>query len=204
MPSCPSPAHFSSPVRSVSLLAPEHWQVFLAAWRDGVQIWSDDGRLLYANPAIYRLFGLPENAPIHGCADLLSCCVDTDGNPLVRGKFAICMLAEMSVADKETLLRVRNATGNDRWLRIQAYRQGEGGAGGENGYIISTNIDVTHFVEQERVLQLQAHYDALTHLPNRVLLADRLRLALSTALRRGELLAVCMMDLEGFKPINDT
>ena len=49
-----------------------------------------------------------------------------------------------------------------------------------------------------------AHYDAHPTAANRVLLADRLMLALTQARRSGKLLAVCYLDLDGFKPVNDT
>ena len=48
-----------------------------------------------------------------------------------------------------------------------------------------------------------AHYDALTGLPNRVLLVDRMRQGMSQVLRRGQRLAVAYLDLDGFKAIND-
>ena len=49
----------------------------------------------------------------------------------------------------------------------------------------------------------QAAHDSLTHLPNRSLLTDRLRQAIAQAERQHTLLAVCYLDLDGFKPIND-
>lgn len=52
-------------------------------------------------------------------------------------------------------------------------------------------------------LQQIAYHDALTGLPNRVLLADRLRQGIAHADRSGELLAVAYLDLDNFKPIND-
>lgn len=63
--------------------------------------------------------------------------------------------------------------------------------------------DVTRVKEQERQLEHVAHYDALTGLPNRSLLSDRLRQAMAQARRRNQFLAVAYLDLDGFKVIND-
>lgn len=49
-----------------------------------------------------------------------------------------------------------------------------------------------------------AHYDALTGIPNRVLLSDRMRQAIPQASREQNMMAVCYLDLDGFKQINDT
>ena len=57
--------------------------------------------------------------------------------------------------------------------------------------------------EQESRLEQMAYYDALTKLPNRALLADRMDQALSHVRRSGRMLAVCYIDLDGFKPVND-
>jgi diguanylate cyclase (GGDEF)-like protein len=54
-----------------------------------------------------------------------------------------------------------------------------------------------------RQLEHIAHFDPLTSLPNRVLLADRLQQAMSQSQRQDRTLAVAYLDLDGFKPIND-
>lgn len=57
--------------------------------------------------------------------------------------------------------------------------------------------------DHQTELEVMAHHDALTGLPNRILLADRLGHALSRAQRNGLRVAVLYLDLDGFKPIND-
>ena len=63
--------------------------------------------------------------------------------------------------------------------------------------------DVSDTRHLQRCIAWQAGHDALTHLPNRNLLTDRLRQAIAQAIRQKTLLAVCYLDLDGFKPIND-
>ncbi|MBX9753635.1 MAG: EAL domain-containing protein [Pseudomonadaceae bacterium] len=63
--------------------------------------------------------------------------------------------------------------------------------------------DITEAKQHQSELEHIAHYDALTSLPNRVLLADRLHQAIVQTLRRGQLLEVVFLDLDGFKTIND-
>jgi len=64
--------------------------------------------------------------------------------------------------------------------------------------------DVTESVTMAERMARLAQYDALTDLPNRVLLQDRARQALAHARRDGYCLAVLYLDLDGFKQVNDT
>ena len=69
--------------------------------------------------------------------------------------------------------------------------------------VLGIGHDITERKQHETQLRHIAHYDMLTTLPNRVLLADRLHQAMVQAERRGGLLAVAYLDLDGFKSIND-
>jgi diguanylate cyclase (GGDEF)-like protein/PAS domain S-box-containing protein len=69
---------------------------------------------------------------------------------------------------------------------------------------VSLFSDITTHKEHEKKLEHIAHFDALTNLPNRVLLADRLRQAMAQTDRNQRLLAIVYLDLDGFKAINDT
>jgi diguanylate cyclase (GGDEF)-like protein/PAS domain S-box-containing protein len=76
-------------------------------------------------------------------------------------------------------------------------------AQGKVSQYISLFSDITERKAHESQLEHIAHFDALTNLPNRVLLADRLQQAMAQAQRRQLKLAVVYLDLDGFKAIND-
>lgn len=63
--------------------------------------------------------------------------------------------------------------------------------------------DITVEKEQRSQLELIAHYDMLTGLPNRMLFADRLNQAIASAKRHATSIAVLFIDLDGFKAVND-
>lgn len=71
------------------------------------------------------------------------------------------------------------------------------------GQNVALFSDITDIKAHQSQLEHIAHFDALTNLPNRMLLADRLQQAMTQAQRRGLLLAVAYLDLDGFKSVND-
>ncbi|WP_295405980.1 diguanylate cyclase, partial [uncultured Thiocystis sp.] len=84
-------------------------------------------------------------------------------------------------------------------LTISAVRDEQG----KVGHYVALSSDITALKEHESQLEQIAHFDALTKLPNRALLTDRLHQALAQTLRRGQRLAVVFLDLDGFKAVND-
>lgn len=70
-------------------------------------------------------------------------------------------------------------------------------------HYIGVFTDISQIKSHEAELNQIAHYDPLTGVPNRRLLADRLSQGILHARRVGNALAVCYLDLDGFKPIND-
>jgi diguanylate cyclase (GGDEF)-like protein/PAS domain S-box-containing protein len=89
-------------------------------------------------------------------------------------------------------------------MRVAPLDHGSGGA-------VITHIDVTELKKVEETLEQAmrnvediARHDSLTGLPNRWLLVDRLNQAVAQAERSNRLLAVCYLDLDGFKLVNDT
>ncbi len=70
-------------------------------------------------------------------------------------------------------------------------------------YFVGLFSDITQSKQQQQMLEILAHYDPLTRLPNRTLFADRLQQAIAHSKRDKSLLAICFLDLDGFKPVND-
>ena len=109
-------------------------------------------------------------------------------------------------------------------LKSKSYWQGEVWNRGKNGnlYVVQLSIsavkdrlgttshyvgifhDITNIKEYQKNLEYLANYDALTSLPNRNLLVDRLKQSMAQTLRHQNLLGVVFIDLDGFKFINDT
>jgi diguanylate cyclase (GGDEF)-like protein/PAS domain S-box-containing protein len=84
-------------------------------------------------------------------------------------------------------------------LAISAVRD----SAGQLQHYVGIFSDISQLKAHEAELERIAYYDSLTGVPNRRLLADRLRQAVARSRRSSSSLAVCYLDLDGFKPIND-
>ena len=86
------------------------------------------------------------------------------------------------------------------WLNISAVREDDGSI---SNYV-AVFTDITILKRSQEKLEHLAHYDALTDLPNRLLLAARLDHAIAQANRSNSKLALIFIDLDRFKNINDS
>lgn len=73
----------------------------------------------------------------------------------------------------------------------------------EGGGFVTTYVDVTEQRRNQQLVAHMAHHDPLTDLPNRILFHDRLKNALAHV-KRGARMAVHYLDLDNFKPVNDS
>ncbi len=82
------------------------------------------------------------------------------------------------------------------WLHVQVVKLGNG--------VAITSRDVTEHKQLIEHVSRLAHYDHLTGLANRTLMRDRLQQAMHMATRHEEMVGVFMLDIDGFKTINDS
>ncbi|MEO7558969.1 MAG: EAL domain-containing protein, partial [Nitrosospira sp.] len=88
------------------------------------------------------------------------------------------------------------------WFELSVSRK-QVDPGHDPRFIVLARDVTERKASEQRILNL-AHYDSLTGLPNRALLADRMRVAIKRAERQSTRLAVLFVDLDRFKPINDS
>lgn len=96
--------------------------------------------------------------------------------------------------------RKKNGEIYPEWITISAINDDTG----DISHYVGISSDITLLKQHEKQLEHIAHYDALTGIPNRVLLVDRMKQAIAQSHRDQNFLAVCYLDLDGFKPINDS
>lgn len=97
--------------------------------------------------------------------------------------------------------RIRLPDNGMRWIAARAFPIRD--AKGRIEAVAGIAEDISTRYQQQQQLEDLAHLDPLTRLPNRTLLADRMQQAMARGRRTGQMLAVCLLDLDGFKPVND-
>jgi diguanylate cyclase (GGDEF)-like protein len=149
------------------------------------------GNVLFSNQRADALLGIDTLRNVHELAAMI-----TDGQDEARRHFSE---AARSGTPTSAMLRLATAHGE----RVVEHRTTFERA--HNGRMRSRNVvfDLTEQVRLREQLAHQALHDGLTGLPNRTLLADRLRHALASVERTGRPLALMMCDLDGFKEVND-
>src|SRR6202521_3973754 len=153
------------------------------------------GRFVECNQATACMFGY--DSPEEVMAVPVGNLYDTDSD---REAFLTKLKSEKSVTNQEMKFRRKN--GESAWavLNVSLVDDDAGIA----SIVEGTLVDITERKVAEQRVQSLAYYDALTGLPNRILLHDRLSKALATARRREHKVALLFFDLDRFKIINDS
>ena len=115
-----------------------------------------------------------------------------------------CMAIKRGEKEQVALrLRLRCANPEEtRWIECRLIRQQD--ADGTTTGLRGVLRDITQTYLHEKQISHMAMHDALTELPNRVLVEDRLKVALRLASRTGHQVGICFIDLDHFKNVNDT
>ncbi|WP_300112400.1 EAL domain-containing protein [Rhodoferax sp.] len=164
--------------------------------REGIMITDVDGTIIDVNAAFTRITGYSHKEAVGQTPHLL------DSGRQTPTYYAV-MWENIKTHGHwygEIWNRRKNGEVFAEMQTISAVRDEQG----EVKHFVALFSDITALKLHEQQLERLAHFDALTGLPNRVLLADRLKQAMHNVQRRGELLAVVYLDLDGFKLINDT
>lgn len=153
------------------------------------------GKILDCNPALVAMLGYGSREELlqRSAADIL---YDPGEERALLGQLA----REASLSNYE--IRLKRKDGAPVWaLHNVALLQSEDG---QPAVIEGTAFDISRRRRAEEELRHLAYYDAVTGLPNRTLLEDRLSKAMAAARRRKEKLALLFLDLDHFKVINDS
>ena len=163
--------------------------------REGIMITAADGAILDVNEAFSRITGYSHDEVLGRNPRLLR-------SPRQDDAFFVTMwrdLSQLGYWFGEIWNQRKNGEVYAGMQTISAVRNPQG----QVEHYVALFSDITDFKEHERQLEYIAHYDALTGLPNRSLLMDRLNQAMAQALRHGKLVGVSFIDLDGFKAVND-
>ena len=150
-----------------------------------------DGRVSWKNTAFEKMLGYGQDELL-GMPIARLCAEENDRHALAQESLLLLRRGENYRDD----VRLRRKDGEVLWVDL-------------NGVQLSHDetfwmaVDITETKRTHAQIRHAAFHDALTQLPNRLLLLDRMRQALAGAERFGHDVAVCFMDLDGFKAVND-
>ena len=156
-----------------------------------------EGRCVYANPAALALLGAADAGAMLGRR--LTDLVEAPGRQR-RAAASAALAATTAAAGGPRELLCRRLDGHRVWVEVSAAEIVQGGAPALQLVL----VDLTARRRAEATMRHIAHHDPLTGLPNRLLLMDRLSQAIARARREREHLALMILDLDGFKEVNDT
>ena len=154
------------------------------------------GYIVQANEAFSRVSGYAVSDVLDQLPNMLT--VDEQQEAHLR--YVLKQLHQHSTWEGEVWLKRRNGEHYPAWVGITAVFDDEG----DLASYVCFFSDISERKASEQRIHRLAYYDALTHLPNRTLFQDRLHTALQSAERQKSWVVLMFLDLDRFKPINDS
>ena len=172
-----------------------------AAWDQSSTLFillNVEGDILHCNPAARQLLNISAtaSAPLSVCR-----CHLAEADPHLRERVRAGVAT--AAAGVATTFDIAASHFVDDQPPLRILIEPLCGDDGEPMLLLMHADDISEHVNKRHELERLAHYDTLTCLPNRALVGDYLRLALARARRENLLTAVCYLDLDGFKAVND-
>ena len=154
------------------------------------------GRVTYSNEAYFKITGRAPDHLRQDANDLINALAPEDAERLGDA------LERLPLGGIDDEFRVIRLDGDVRWVHLRTFPVKD--TQSETRGVGHVMTDITDRVSQQHQLQRMAHFDALTGLPNRILFKERLAGSIALARRNLWTMAVCFVDLDRFKNINDT
>lgn len=162
---------------------------------EGIIVTDERGHFIQVNPAFSSITGYAETDVLGKAASILN-------SDQQAPEFYVGMWQSLDRQNRwqgEVWNRRKNGERFAVWMSIARITDG-----GKPVRYVATITDITRRKQLEEELRHQAYHDPLTDLPNRALFTDRLQVAVTQAQRHDRAFALCFIDLDYFKPVNDT
>ncbi len=163
---------------------------------EGIMVTDEDNRIKTVNPAFTQITGYQAEEVIGRDPSILNSGRHDKSFYQQMWK----QLRERGSWSGEIWNRRKDGNVFPEWLSLVALKDNDDNI----KEYIAVFSDITRRKQDEEHIRRQAHFDALTGLPNRFLLFDRLDQAIISARREKWMLAMLFIDLDRFKSVNDT
>lgn len=193
---CPATSDEAALDRRINTLCPELAATVFSNARDGIILVDPFGRVIAMNEAFSRLTGYGRDEVLgralnsHRMVRRLATFYAPMKNALDFHGHWSGEIQSSHKDGREMTSRISVSAVHDRHGNVQHY--------------VALFSDVTQMKQRLQLLERDARYDALTQLPNRLLLAERMRQALGQAAVDQQKVAIAFIDLDGFKALNDS
>ena len=164
--------------------------------KEGIVLTAADRTVVMVNPAFTEITGYELEDVVGKSSDL----VWANRTDSTSSETVWAAVEKQQQWQGEIWLRRKDGELRPVWKNISVVHN----AAGRVVNYVSVFSDITAIKNAEERLNYLAYHDPLTDLPNRLLLADRMRTALSRAERTGTSVGLLYLDLDNFKHVNDT